>query len=500
MSNNDASIQPRMTDVLIKDVYVDSTRSHGVIIRFVDRLECERETVTRGQAENTGIGGYCAWGSALRVEFGTHVKFTNCKAFHNRGEGINVANSLNALVEHCESYDNFAPNFYIIRSSKVTFRNNLSYNQDSIYWRNCEPGTGNALSEISPTAGLSIANEVAYQDFVTGDICSPYHTTQDGITLRLADSIFIYNNIFIMAPFYLIDESFGDFFCLNVHANNFSNIYLENNTFVGDLSLQHNRLNDGPMLTFIFNPNYFQGCGFSNKAAYRCENIVFKNNIVSNEKINTSNGNTIHPIYVLYGGRPCNGGTIDTKFTASNNLWHHNLPSIVDHFVSSSTTIPNFFYNNATDIVNDEMLTVCMPNDIKSLIPNSNTNANRFYKLAAVSSYITHDYSGNPRNISSSNVGALELNTTVQVDQSPNNLGVFIYPNPSKEEFHIRIEQNEITDPQITVLDIMGKVIQVPVHYTHSVLSIILSEYSNGIYFVRIETANGSYEGKLIKI
>lgn len=499
--NHIGSTDRRMSDILIKDVFVDSTRSHGVIVRFVDKIVCDNVIVTRGQYENTGVGGYCAWGSALRIEFGNQILIKNCQTYYNRGEGINVACSKNAVVENCVSYDNFAPNFYLIRASEITFRNNLSYNFDSTYWRTCVPGSGAPIGEITPTAGLSIANEVAYDDLPTGFICTPSRNISGAYTIKMADSIFIYNNVFIMAPFYLIDESFGDVFCLNVHSNNFSNIYIENNTFIGDIAPSHPFQNRDASLSFVFNPSFFQGClGGAGTAAYRCENIVFKNNIVSLSETSSLGVTGIDPVSVLYGGRPCNGGALGSKFTVSNNLWHHELPAIIDHYLpGSSTTVPNFFYNTATDVIDEEMLTHCDPNNLEQLIPNAEANENKFYHTSVVSPYVSHDYLGRPRSSSGSNVGAFELNTISSNDNDIKSIQLSIYPNPVNDKLYI-VKSEKLLDLQaLRVVDITGRIQSINYYESKGQFIVDVSSLNSGIYFVLLTGTNGDFVCKFIK-
>lgn len=88
-------------------------------------------------------------------------------------------------------------------------------------------------------------------------------------------------------------------------------------------------------------------------------------------------------------------------------------------------------------------------------------------------------------NISVGNVG---------VDVTNYNNQIAIYPNPTKGRFTVNINGQIITE--ISVLDIMGKSI---LKETNSLI-IDLSDYSKGVYFVRIKTESGKlYISKLIK-
>lgn len=179
-SSNQYVASSKVSDILLKDILIDSTESHGVLSNFVDRVMYDNIQISNGQQENTGVGGNCQWGSALKVRYCKNVSIKNCLVYHNRGEGINVATSSKAIVEGCTSYDNFAPNFYCIRSNNVIFRKNLTFNRDSLYWRNCQSDNQANAQVRKPTAGLSISNEVLYDEMINNS-CSAMRSFESGL-------------------------------------------------------------------------------------------------------------------------------------------------------------------------------------------------------------------------------------------------------------------------------------------------------------------------------
>lgn len=70
-------------------------------------------------------------------------------------------------------------------------------------------------------------------------------------------------------------------------------------------------------------------------------------------------------------------------------------------------------------------------------------------------------------------------------------IGVMIYPNPSKDK--LNIVTNGILN-KVTITDFSGKVV-----FSGSNKSIDISSYSNGVYFVKVETTQGISNTKFVK-
>lgn len=73
---------------------------------------------------------------------------------------------------------------------------------------------------------------------------------------------------------------------------------------------------------------------------------------------------------------------------------------------------------------------------------------------------------------------------------------VLIYPNPSRNIFNIKL--NQITDFNYTVTDITGKVVLKELNQTRSNFELDMSNYSSGLYFLKIDSNGRSLTKKLI--
>lgn len=501
-SNGVLTNNSKITNVLIKDVSIDETFSHGMITILIDTILIDHVLITKAAQENTDINGNCQWGSALRTKYCTSVTVRNCTVFQNRGEGINIATCTNALVESNVSYDNFAANIYCIRTNKAIFRRNLVYNRDSIYWRNCQANQVGTPQERKPSAGFSVANEVNYDDFFS-NACTPERSYENGIfSNKLADSIFFYNNILILAPLRITDESYGNcLFPQFSHANNFSNIFIENNTFIGDISTTNDYLNKRPLIGLSFDQAYFWGCfpNVNGVGKFRVDNIVFQNNIISLSEGPESD--TISPLSVFYGGRPCNGGPLKDHFASIGNTWHHNLSPIYDAYVMKS--IPNFMLG-ADNILNGEMLTMCDPEtELDALIPNSMDNLNHFYKTNNFSAYIDVDYFGNPRdpvNKMLTNIGAIETKQETAIDMEETGIhGIHVYPNPTKDVVFILSEGAPFEEIYIYNSFGIQQILETQRKDQHS-LKIDLSRQTSGFYYLLLVRDSKHEVLKVLKI
>jgi hypothetical protein len=87
------------------------------------------------------------------------------------------------------------------------------------------------------------------------------------------------------------------------------------------------------------------------------------------------------------------------------------------------------------------------------------------------------------------------LSTSIE-DQVSNSNEFSIYPNPTSGI--VTIQGEELTKSKITVYDIVGKKILNRVS-ENTELSIDISEFSNGIYIIQIDTGEKVYKQKLIK-
>ena len=129
------------------------------------------------------------------------------------------------------------------------------------------------------------------------------------------------------------------------------------------------------------------------------------------------------------------------------------------------------------DCVSNELI----PNEIyNSFIPKENGN----YSLI-----ISNEYCNTIDTLDCYDINTLSIN------RYDNNSNITIYPNPTKNEIHIKGNKNPIKS--ITLKDITGKTKLKLVNYNHP---ISLHGLSNGIYFIEIDTLNEIIIQKVEKI
>jgi parallel beta-helix repeat protein len=158
-------------------------------------------------------------------------------SFHNRGEGINLWECAQCVMEDCVIYDNFAVNMYLSNAEYCTLQRNLVY--------------ATSYSDTSPVMvgrarGIGISNEVAV--FPAGS-SSPAPQMNNCV---------IQNNIVMGTggnwfAFYMTQGSPG--------SPNFTNISIINNTFVNS-GPSNMGWTGGPNIKFA-SGNY-TGCRFAN--------------------------------------------------------------------------------------------------------------------------------------------------------------------------------------------------------------------------------------------
>ena len=76
-----------------------------------------------------------------------------------------------------------------------------------------------------------------------------------------------------------------------------------------------------------------------------------------------------------------------------------------------------------------------------------------------------------------------------------------IYPNPSRDIFNVTFTSEDIQDLEVRIINVVGKII-----YTENLEQFVgeynkqvdLATYTKGVYFLEIETNDGSINKKLI--
>jgi hypothetical protein len=85
---------------------------------------------------------------------------------------------------------------------------------------------------------------------------------------------------------------------------------------------------------------------------------------------------------------------------------------------------------------------------------------------------------------------------SVGVEKVENELGISIFPNPTKDA--IQIDRGDNKKVEIQIIDFTGKLI-LKQSIQNPVTTIDLSSFANGVYIIKMRTENGSSTQKIIK-
>ena len=157
---------------------------------------------------------------------------------------------------------------------------------------------------------------------------------------------------------------------------------------------------------------------------------------------------------------------------------------------SLSKTDTSLYYSNgilfSNDSLNDYQWYDCEGNEpiVNEINSSFNPTENGIFSLI-----ISNEYCN-----TIDTTDCFEINTLI-LNRMDNNSTVSIYPNPTKNEIHIK--GNKASIKSIIIKDITGKI---KLKQTNNTLTISLHELSNGIYFIEIETQNEKVIKKIEKI
>ncbi len=444
------------TNIEVDSLIVDGAPSHGCLFTLADTILVKNSIITNTCNENSDENASnCLWGSALKTEFCKVVTFQKNKVFRNWGEGINTSLSEGIYCYKNEAYDNYSTNFYLHSASKGIWDSNLVYNTDSLFWRSCF----NPAGIRKPPSGISIANELTCTDIClsggNNNACGgKYHCCAyypyDAVFLniypyRQTDSIFVYNNIFLQA-----DISIWDAFSGFLNYAFMKGIFIENNTVVGVYGRP--TLKKSPI-------NVTLGTSFVYALNHRIKNNIFtQDTSLSAYKAGLS-------VYIPSG--VCNGLSDGNIVTLNNNRWN----------TAKITTNEQILSTLPTDIP---------PTQLSLLIPNSQQPY--WVQTATPSSYITHDFLGNPRQ-GVSNVGAIEKDVVISLDTEENEKHFSVFPNPASDILTLQSALNETF--RFTLYDINGNAVKNS-DRIQGEKNINVSDLPTGIYVLKITTEKGT--------
>ena len=119
----------RSTNVLIRNVTIDSTYTHGILIGEDGSSLSDTTAVVNCRVLNTNTMNYRGslgqFGSAVKLFGASDVTVRGCWIGRNWGEAVCINNSRRVLVEGVTIEDNWAPGIYCDVADSVVVRNNV---------------------------------------------------------------------------------------------------------------------------------------------------------------------------------------------------------------------------------------------------------------------------------------------------------------------------------------------------------------------------------------
>jgi len=87
-------------------------------------------------------------------------------------------------------------------------------------------------------------------------------------------------------------------------------------------------------------------------------------------------------------------------------------------------------------------------------------------------------------------------NTPLSVEEALLNGGMHVYPNPASDKIYIERTNNDVME--IKLFDIVGKQVPNEIQSKDQITEVDLSVLSDGVYFVKINTGQGTLTKKII--
>lgn len=119
----------RSTNVLVRNVTIDSTYTHGILIGEDGSSQSDTTAVVNCRVVNTNTMNYRGslgqFGSAVKLFGARDVTVRGCWIGRNWGEAVCINNSRRVLVEEVTIEDNWAPGIYCDVADSVVVRNNV---------------------------------------------------------------------------------------------------------------------------------------------------------------------------------------------------------------------------------------------------------------------------------------------------------------------------------------------------------------------------------------
>lgn len=399
--------------------------SHDIWIDSVDVAQ------TAGHGILVGIGALNANGSANLIPRAKRFKITNCHVHdavnYNTpqsqwGSSVKFWNTSHNLALNNHVHDNSGEGIDFDFCDTAEIRGNLLHdNYANLYLDKMQYAfvhRNMIYNETKVVSGILLGLE-AFTAFVTN------HYMKD---------IYIQNNIILNTMGINIWQGIYS----AIQNGYFNNIQIRNNTIIGK------QVANGAQVSFSYSTFFGQPV-----ANVLFANISIDRNIVTANADSLNNGNMISiPLDPQPG------------LTTGNNLFNRN---------------PGFGYNSSSDQILATLPEYIDPNTdvVTALTPNTSNNPD-FIESATNSAGIAVDYSGFARGISTTNVGALELNEDLGVDEYDEEFFT-IFPNPSNGVLNVNCEKC-----QLIVNDVNGKSIGI---YNKDELNTL--NLKPGVYYIR---------------
>ncbi len=385
--------------VLIKQVTVDSTGSHGILTFNSDTVHVVQTKVLRSSRlnyDNQPQQSCTSWPSGLKFHFSKHILVEDCEVAYTRGEGLNFHNCTYGIARNNQLHDNLI-NLYNDNSARLQISHNYIFNTPG-FLHYASPCPQLLSQKRLSGTGILIGNEGSCADAGHSPSFVNCNTVQCGALLvppyrfPTIDSIFIYNNI-IHKCGNGIDIWQGD---TNIIGPNcISNVYIFNNSIfevTGDIEAS------GAQIKFFF-PVF----NFLLNSYGQLKNVVFHGNLFS---FNSA----LHPGFKPY--RQTFATPVSHDFTFQYNMW-----SVTHEFLSTKDWVGNDI-DIAAEIGNFEKFDACktpaLTKDVPVLFP-----------------WMNNDFYGKPRKEIYTQAGALERECTENQKNPGRDEKFSVHPNPA---------------------------------------------------------------------
>ena len=270
----------------------------------------------------------------------------------------------------------------------------------------------------------------------------------------------------------------------------------------------NNQINLNPNIPFTWN-------SIANASAYRV--VVARdtnfNTIVLDTTVVGSGSTSLIPNGIPFGTKlytrinalnNCGNGPV-SNYTTFTTASIPNSPTNLIKLSQTATSVTLKWTDNATNetgfrversVGNDTSFTEISSNLGSNttifVSPNLVAGTTYFYRVRALNGIGFSSYSN-----------ILEILFTVGIDQLTSFNNVNIFPNPSSDIFNIELQDSYLGETKVTVADELGRVIvEQSINKDKELMNckFDLSNYSNGIYFVKIQSDKKTTTKRIVKI